>query len=104
MVVKINGENVELRFTFDAFTEYERIFNEPLGADGALDKTIVFMYLTILCSKKGWQTSAWLSYQDFREWLNDDPNMYVEVSEWIGENMNITEKLTGSKKKLQTKK
>lgn len=99
MNLKIGNEEVELRFTFDAFTEYEKLYNEPFGADNQLDKAIVFMYLVILCSKKGWQNTAWLSYEDFREWLNEDPQRFIEMSEWIAKNMDMNSKLMGDKKK-----
>lgn len=99
MNLQIGNEEVELRFTFDAFTEYEKLYNEPFGSDNQLDKAIVFMYLVILCSKKGWQNTAWLSYEDFREWLNDDPERFITMTEWIAKNMDMNSKLMGDKKK-----
>lgn len=99
MNLTIGNEEVELRFTFDAFTEYEKLYNEPFGSDNQLDKAIVFMYLVILCSKKGWQNTAWLSYEDFREWLNDDPERFITMTEWIAKNMDMNSKLMGDKKK-----
>lgn len=95
MKLEIGSEEVELRFTFDAFTEYEKLYNEPFGVDNQLDKSIVFMYLVILCSKKGWQNTAWLKYDDFREWLNDEPSRYIQVSNWITESIDLNNTLMG---------
>ncbi len=94
MKVKINDTEVELRFTFDAFIEYEKKWGESLGVSNDLAKTISFEYFTVLCSKKGWQSDNWLSYEDFTEWMNDDPYKYVEISEFIGKYMNMENVLT----------
>lgn len=92
MTIEINGEKVELRFTFNAFIEYEKHFNEPLTLeveDMSFDKTIWFYYFVVLCSKKGWQVTAWLSKDDFDEWLNEEPERIIELSEFTAENLNM---------------
>ena len=49
MKVNINNTDVELRFTFDAFIEYEKKWGESLGVSNDLAKTISFEYFTVLC-------------------------------------------------------
>jgi len=97
MTVEINDNKVDLRFTFNAFIEYEKHFNEPLTLDSnnmTFDKTIWFYYLVVLCSKKGWQTSAWLTKDDFDEWLNDEPERILELAEFVAQNLNLNNVLT----------
>ena len=100
MTVNINGKEVELRFTFNAFIEYEKHFNEPLTLDGfSLDKTRWFYYFVVLCSKKGWQTDAWLSKDEFDEWLNDNPLHLSELSDFTSKNLVLNDVLNPSDKK-----
>ncbi len=100
MIININEHEVELRFTFNAFIEYEKHFNEPLSLDGfSLDKTLWFYYFVVLCSKKGWQTSAWLSKDEFDEWLNDDPTRLNQLAEFTNKNLVLNEVLNPSDKK-----
>jgi len=105
MTVKINDNEVELRFTFNAFVEYENKFNEPLTLDSlSMGKTMWFYYFVVLCSKKGWQTSGWLTKDEFDEWLNDDPHRLIELSEFTSRNLNINDVLApkDDKKKLKS--
>lgn len=100
MTLKINDNEVELRFTFNAFIEYEKHFNEPLSIENfSLDKTLWFYYFVVLCSKKGWQTSAWLSKDDFDEWLNDDPTRLQIMNEFTNKNLVMNDVLTPADKK-----
>lgn len=97
MTVEINDNKVDLRFTFNAFIEYEKHFNEPITLDDmSIDKTLWFYYFVVLCSKKGWQTSAWLTKDDFDEWLNDDPHKLIEMSDFVATNLNLNDILTKS--------
>lgn len=92
MKININGEEVELRFTFNAFIEYENKFNQPLVLEAdqiSLSQTIWFDYFVVLCSKKGWQTSGWLTKDEFDEWLNEDPHRLLEISEFVSRNLNL---------------
>ena len=100
MIVKIGDKDpVELRFTFNALVEFEKKFNEPMSAENlSLDKMLWFYYLVILCSKKGWNTTAWLSKDEFDEWLNDDPTVLNDLAEFVLNNMNLNDVL--SKKKV----
>lgn len=100
MIVTITGkEPVELRFTFNALVEYERKFNEPMTAENfSLDKTLWFYYFVILCSKKGWNTTAWLSKEEFDEWLNDNPLVLNDLADFVLKNMNLNDVLSDKKK------
>jgi len=101
MTVNIQGKDpIELRFTFNALVEYEKRFNEPMSAENfSLDKTLWFYYFVVLCSKKGWNTTAWLSKDEFDEWLNDDPTVLNDLAEFVMKNMNLNDVLSGDKKK-----
>ena len=101
MTVNIQGKDpVELRFTFNALLEYEKRFNEPMTLENfSLDKTLWFYYFVVLCSKKGWNTTAWLSKEEFDEWLNDDPTVLNGLAEFVMKNMNLNDVLSGDKKK-----
>ena len=93
MIIKINDkEPVELRFTFSAFTAYEDRWGEPVKIDGiSLSRILSFYYYVVLCSKKGWQTSAWLKEDEFIEYLNENPETLVELSDFVGENFAYNE-------------
>jgi len=100
MTVRINDVDVDLRFTFNAFIEFERKFSEPLNLDNlTLDKTLWFYYFVVLCSKKGWQTSAWLSKDDFDEWMNDDPKHIFELAKFVQSNLDLNAVLNSDDEK-----
>ena len=102
MIVKINDKEVELRFTFNTFVEFEKHFNEPLQLDMtdlSVDKTLWFYYFMVLCSKKGWQTTAWLTKDEFDEWLNDEPERIIDLINFATENMNLQAILSNPDKK-----
>ena len=102
MIVKIGEHDpIELRFTFNSFIEFEKKFGEAISVENLnLDKTLWFYYFIVLCSKRGWQTTAWLDKDEFDEWLNDDPNNITLLSEFVSKNMDLNNILTeGNKKK-----
>lgn len=102
MIVKIaEKEPVELRFTFNSLVEFENKFNEPMSVDHlSLNQMLWFYYYVVLCSKKGWQTNAWLSKEEFDEWLNDDPTVLNDLAQFVIDNVNMNDVLGGDKKKV----
>jgi hypothetical protein len=96
MILKINDhEPVELRFTFSSFIAYEDKFGEPINLDNiSFGRLISFYYFVVLCSKKGWQTSSWLSMEEFQEWLDNNPDKMLEISTFIGDNFNLNDKMS----------
>lgn len=106
MKVNINEKDVELRFTFNAFVEYENKFNRPLTLDEdglSLNETIWFYYFVVLCSAKGWQTSGWLTKDEFDEWLNDDPQRLIDLSQFVARNLNLNDILAPKDDKKKSK-
>ena len=103
MKVNIKDQEVELRFTFDAYICYENTWGESIGNSADFAKTISFEYFVVLCSKKGWQSSNWLTYEEFLDWINEDPYKYVEISEFISKYMNM-ENVLSKKEQEEVKK
>ena len=101
MIVKIQDkEPVELRFTFNALVEYEKKYDKPMTVDSwTLDEMLWFYYFVVLCSKKGWNTNAWLTKEEFDEWLNEDPTVLNDLADFVVNNMNLNDVLSKDKKK-----
>ena len=57
---------------------YEKIVGESFQPNGVTE-VIVCLYSTILASKKGID----LSFDDFVDWLDDNPNAINEFNEWL---------------------
>lgn len=99
MKVKIGEKEIELKFNFEAFTMFEKTYGHSLNAPG-LQETIDFVFFTLVGSSNDYS----LDYGEYRKWLNENPDKFIELSEWVGKNMDLNDVLSGSsKKKLQKK-
>ena len=78
MIVNIKGNEITLKYSFRSMMIYEKIVGESFQPTGVTE-VIVYLYSTILASKKGID----LSFDDFVDWLDDNPNAINEFNEWL---------------------
>lgn len=78
MIVNIKGNEIELRYSFRSMMIYEKIVGESFQPNG-ITEIIVYLYSTILSSKKGID----LSFDDFVDWLDENPNAINDFNDWL---------------------
>lgn len=98
MIVKIGDKEITLKFNFEAFTMFEKAYGHSLEAPG-LQETIDFIFFTIVGSSRDYS----IKYEEYRDWLNENPEKFTEISQWIADNMDLNDVLSGTKKTKQVK-
>ena len=78
MTININGKSVELKYSFRAFMIYEKITQTAFSPKGIYE-IIVYFYSSLLASDK----SINISFDDFMDWLDDNPDALNEFSGWL---------------------
>ena len=78
MKIVIKGEELELKYSFRALIIYENIMQKSFDPKG-ISEVITFFYCIILGSKKDIQ----FTYDEFLEWLDENPAALGEFSQWI---------------------
>lgn len=78
MKLNIKGNEITLKYSFRSMMIYEKIVGESFQPNG-LTEVIIYLYSTILASKK----EIDLSFDDFVDWLDDNPNTINEFNEWL---------------------
>lgn len=81
MTVTIKEQEVTLKYGFRALVVYEEIMGETLTTPESLKEILVLFYSIILASAKGsLQDFTW---DDFMDWLDDNPTMSIEFTQWL---------------------
>lgn len=76
MEITIKDQTIKLKFGFKAMMIYERI-EEKAFAPSTMSDVIMFFYSCILAA------NADILFDDFVEWLDDNPNMITEFSTFL---------------------
>lgn len=71
-------KELNLRQTFRAHIIYEQIMGKSFSVDAGLNGTIVLFYSHILGSNK----DVVIDYDEFMDWLDANPKMLSEFTEW----------------------
>ena len=84
MKVKFNEKEYELKYSFRAYMIYENIMDKSFSPQGLTDM-IVFFYSSLLAAAKG----DIIKYEDFLDWLDDNPDELTKFSNWLMECLGI---------------
>jgi hypothetical protein len=90
MKVTINDKEIELKYTLRSMLMYENITDKTFNPSTMSD-VITFMYCIVVASSKDYS----LKFDDFIDWLDENPNIINEFGEWIqtvAQNNNVFKK------------
>lgn len=101
MRIKIKEKELELKYTFRAMLIYEKITDKSFMPSGLYD-VVMFFYATVLASDKDFI----LSFDDFIDYLDENPTAVGEFSDWLMASIDKQNKLSASlnKKNVDEKK
>ena len=89
MKVTFNEKEYELKYSFRAYLIYENIMDKSFSPQGLTDM-IVFFYSSLLAAAKG----DTIKYEDFLDWLDDNPDELNKFSKWLMECLGLNKFLT----------
>ena len=101
MKVQILGREIELKATFRAYLIFENITGKSFQQLSTLADVLTFFYATILGSAK----TTDISFDDFLDFIDANPNVVTEFSEWMaGSNAVVEEASNNNVEKEDVKK
>ena len=101
MKVQILGREIELKATFRAYIIFENITGKSFQQLSTLADVLTFFYATILGSAK----ITDISFDDFLDFIDANPNVVTEFSEWMaGSNAVVEEASNNNVEKDDAKK
>lgn len=80
MKITIKEQEVTLKYGFRALMVYEQILGKTFEPKG-ITEVLTFMYCVIISSEKNLE----FSYDEFLDWIDENPAMIKEFSEWLTE-------------------
>ena len=83
MTITILDKEIELKYTFRSLLIYESIQHKSFNPESLTD-LMVYIYSTILASDK----SLDLDFDYFLEWMDENPSVLTEFSEWLQKQVN----------------
>ena len=78
MEITIKGNTVSLKYSFRALMIYENITQKSFNPQGLTD-VVTFFFSVVVASAK----DTTLSFDDFIEWLDDNPESLNQFSQWL---------------------
>lgn len=78
MKITINDKEIELKYTMRSMMLYENI-TEKSFTPSTMTDLITFMYCIVVASSKDYS----LKFDDFIDYLDENPAVLNEFSEWI---------------------
>lgn len=97
MNITINNKKVELKKTFRSVIAYEQAMKQVFNPT-TLSEVIMYFYCVIIAS----DTELEVTYDDFLNWLDDNPNSLKDFTEWL-KMMNEIDNTVAKKKTVRTK-
>ena len=92
MKVQILGREIELKATFRAYIIFENITGKSFQQLSTLADVLTFFYATILGSAK----TTDISFDDFLDFIDENPNVVTEFSEWMAGSNAVVEEASNS--------
>ena len=80
MTVNLNNKQITLKNSFRAMMMYENI-NGSTYLGGGLTEAITYFYCVVVTSSKDYE----LSYDEFVNYLDENPDKLQEFSKWVTE-------------------
>ena len=96
MTIQIQDKEVTLKYTFRSLLIYESIQHKSFNPESLTD-LMVYIYSTILASDK----SLDLDFDYFLEWMDENPSVLTEFSEWLQKQVNKQAQLSPEPKDNQ---
>ena len=88
MNININDKEITLKYSLRAMMMYENVTNKTLNPSG-ITEVVTFFYCVVLASSKDYS----LSFEDFMDWLDENPDTLKEFGEWLQAIFTNTNKL-----------
>ena len=92
MKVHILERDIELKATFRAYIIFENITGKSFQQLSTLADVLTFFYATILGSAK----TTDISFDDFLDFIDENPNIVTEFSEWMAGSNAVVEEASNS--------
>ena len=90
MKLKIKDKEIELKYSIRALLMYENMTDKTFSTSTLLTDMIVFMYCVVISSSKDYS----LSFDEFIDYLDENPNVIQEFAEWLKNNVNSNNNFT----------
>ena len=87
MKIQINNKEVELKNTIRSLIIYENITNQTFFAPSTLEDVITYFYCVVVASSKDYS----LKFDDFVDWIDENPNVLNEFTKWFQDLAQTTE-------------
>lgn len=88
MKVQIKDQEITLKFTFRSMMMFENVTGNSLDPKTLTD-IITYFYCVVLSSER----NVDLSFEDFIDWVDDNPNCIKEFTQWLTTNVTNNNKL-----------
>lgn len=88
MNININDKEITLKYSLRAMMMYENVTNKTLNPSD-ITEVVTFFYCVVLASSKDYS----LSFEDFMDWLDENPDTLKEFGEWLQATFTNTNKL-----------
>ena len=88
MNININDKEITLKYSLRAMMMYENVTNKTLNPSG-ITEVVTFFYCVVLASSIDYS----LSFEDFMDWLDENPDTLKEFGEWLQATFTNTNKL-----------
>jgi len=99
MEIIINNKSINLKRTFRSLIAYEQAMGKAFNPT-TITESIMYFYCVIIAS----DTTLELTYDDFINWLDDNPTALQEFTDWLIKQSEIESKLTKKKTVKTTRK
>ena len=83
MILKIKNKKIELKYSIRAMIMYENM-TEKSFAPQTMTDIITFMYCVVVSSAKDYS----IKFDDFLDFLDDNPDTIDKFAEWLQGNTN----------------
>lgn len=98
MEITINNKTIKLKKSFRSLIAYESATGKPF-APSTISDSIMYLYCVIISS----DPSLEINYDNFMDWLDDNPTTLSEFTQWLVEQSEIESKLA-KKKRISSSK
>lgn len=98
MEITIKEKTFNLKKTFRSLIAYEQAMGKAF-APSTVTEYLMYFYCVIIASNSDLE----LTYDDFIDWVDNNPTVFKEFSDWLIEQSEIESKLT-KKKSVRTTK
>ena len=90
MKLNIKDKEIELKYSIRALLMYENMTDKTFSTSTLLTDMVVFMYCVVISSSKDYS----LSFDEFIDYLDENPNAIQEFAEWLKNNVNSNNNFT----------